>query len=104
MEKNSDSIYGCGKANLKKPDVGRITRKGNKLYWHIFENTVGCMPLMGLRREEVDCIRWLATGAEAPIAKSWIYDNYPDIVFADLGANPVLPDPVDTVLEITLKE
>ena len=103
MEKNGGSIYGCGKADLPKPDTGRITRKENKLYWHIFENTVGCMPLMGLSREQVDCVRWLATGAEAPIAQGWIYDNYPDIVFADLGQNPVLPDPVDTVLEITLK-
>ena len=46
----------------------------------------------------------LATGAEVPIAKGWIYDNYPDIVFADLGPDPVLPDPVDTVLEVTLAE
>lgn len=104
MKKNSGSIYGCGKAGISKPDVGRITRKGHKLYWHIFENTVGCMPLAGLKREQVDCIRMLGTGAEVPIAKGWIYDNYPDIVFADLGPDPILPDPVDTVLEITLKQ
>ncbi len=104
MKLNSRSIYGCGKAGLAKPDMGRITRKGNKLYYHLFENTVGCMPLIGLRREEVKEIRWLATGAEAPIAQGWIYDNYPDIVFADLGPDPVLPDPVDTVLEVTLAE
>lgn len=104
MKLNSRSIYGCGKAGLAKPDMGRITRKGNKLYYHLFENTVGCMPLIGLRREEVKEIRWLATGAETPIAQGWIYDNYPDIVFADLGPDPVLPDPVDTVLEVTLAE
>lgn len=104
MKLNSKSIYGCGKAGMEKPDMGRITRKGNKLYYHLFENTVGCMPLIGLRREEVKEIRWLATGAEVPIAKGWIYDNYPDIVFADLGPDPVLTDPVDTVLEVTLAE
>jgi len=104
MKLNSKSIYGCGKAGMEKPDMGRITRKGNKLYYHLFENTVGCMPLIGLRGEEVKEIRWLATGAEVPIAKGWIYDNYPDIVFADLGPDPVLPDPVDTVLEVTLAE
>jgi len=103
MKKNGESIYGCGKAGLPKPDVGRITRKGNKLYYHLFENTVGCMPLMGLKKDEIEGIRWLATGAEAPLAAGWIYDNYPDIVFADLGPDPVLPDPVDTVLEVTLK-
>lgn len=103
MRGNSESIYGCGKAGMEKPDVGRITRKGNKLYYHLFENTVGCMPLMGLKREQIEKIRMLSTGAEVPIAKGWIYDNYPDVVFADLGPDPVLPDPVDTVLEVTLK-
>ena len=104
MGKNSGSVYGCGKAGLPKPDVGRITRRGNKLYWHLFENTVGAVPLMGLRRDQVDSVRLLATGAEVPIAKGWIYDNYPDVIFADLGPDPVLPDPVDTVLEVTLRE
>lgn len=104
MRDNSRSIYGCGKAGMDKPDMGRITRQGKKLYYHLFENTVGCMPLMGLKREQIEKIRLLSTGAEVPIAKGWIYDNYPDIVFADLGPDPVLPDPVDTVLEVTLKE
>lgn len=104
MRDNSRSIYGCGKAGMDKPDMGRITRQGRKLYYHLFENTVGSMPLMGLKREQIEKIRLLSTGAEVPIAKGWIYDNYPDIVFADLGPDPVLPDPVDTVLEVTLKE
>ena len=46
----------------------------------------------------------LATGAEVPISNSWTHSNFPDIVFADLGPDPILPDPVDTVLEVTLKE
>ena len=46
----------------------------------------------------------LATGAEVPLATDCFSANYPDIVFADLGPDPVLPDPVDTVLEVTLKE
>lgn len=104
MDRNGESITGCGKSSLPKPDMGRITAKGNKLYWHLFENTIGCVPLMGLRRDQVEHIRLLATGAEVPIAKGWIYDNYPDIVFADLGPDPVLPDPVDTVLEVTLRD
>ena len=99
-----ESIYGCGKAGMEKPDTGRITRKGNKLYYHLFENTVGPMPLLGLKKEEVDHVRYLATGAEVPLANTWASNNYPDIVFADLGEDPVLPDPVDTVLEVTLKE
>lgn len=41
MKKNSESIYGCGIADIPKPDYGRVTRKGNKIYFHMFENTIG---------------------------------------------------------------
>ena len=104
MKRNGESIYGCGKAGMEKPDCGRITRSGNKLYYHVFENSIGPLPLMGLKGEDIDCIRMLATGAEVPVSHSWMSGNYPDLAFADLGPDPVLPDPVDTVLEVTLKE
>lgn len=29
MKKNGESIYGCGKAGIEKPDFGRVTRHGN---------------------------------------------------------------------------
>ena len=103
MKKNSESIYGCGKAGLDKPDFGRITAKGNKLYFHLFENTVGPLPLLGIREADIDSMRWLATGAEIKPAGSWVRSNYPDLAFADLGPDPVLPDPVDTVIEVTMK-
>ena len=103
MGLNSRSIYGCGKAGIEKPDYGRVTRNGNRLYFHIYENTLGPLPLMGLKKEEIQSIRWLATGAEIPISTSWVHSDYPEIVFADLGPDPVLPDAVDTVIEVTLK-
>ena len=40
MKRNGESIYGCGKAGMEKPDNGRITRKGNKLYYHSREGVV----------------------------------------------------------------
>ena len=103
MKFNHKSIYGCGKAGLEKPDYGRITRNGNRLYFHIYENTLGPLPLMGLKKEQISRIRWLATGAEIKISTSWVHSDYPEIVFADLGPDPVLPDGVDTVIEVTLK-
>ncbi len=103
MAKNSESVYGCGKAGMPKPDCGRITRKGNTLYYHLFENTIGAMPLPGVSQEQIESVRWLATGGEIKLANSWITNNYPDVVFADLGPDPVLPDPVDTVLQVNLK-
>ena len=103
MERNGESVYGCGPSGLDKPEYGRFTRKGDRLYVHIFENTLGPLPLFGLKREDIASIRRLADGSEVPISTSWVHSDYPDIVFADLGPDPVLPDPVDTVLEIRLR-
>lgn len=104
MEKNGESIYGCGPSGLEKPEYGRITRKGNVLYYHLFENTVGPVPLYGLKKNQIKRIRWLATGAEIPVSTSWVHNDYPDVVFADLGPDPVLPDSTDTVIKIEINE
>ena len=103
MKKNNQSVIGCGKAALEKPEFGRVTQKGKRLYFHIYENTLGPLPLVGLKKEQIARIRWLATGAEIPISTSWVHSDYPEIVFANLGPDPVLPDEVDTVIEVTLK-
>ena len=103
MDKYSASIYGCGKAGIAKPDYGRITRNGKKLYFHVFENTVGAIPLTGITHDEVAYVRRLSDGSEAKIEHGWIYDNYPDVVFCGLSDDPVLEDKTDTVIEVTLK-
>ena len=103
MDKNSESIYGCGVSGLEKPEYGRLTRKENKLYVHIFDNTLGPLPLFGIEKEKIASIRRLADGSEVPISTSWVHSDYPELAFADLGPDPVLPDPVDTVLEVRLK-
>ena len=104
MKKNGRSIYGCGKTQMPKPDYGRVTGKGNHLYFHLFENTIGPVPLLGVPKDRVKGIRYLATGAEVPVSTSWVHSDYPDIVFADLGPDPILPDQTDTVLEVILTE
>lgn len=104
MKENKNSIRGCGKADLPKPDFGRITRNGNCLYFHLYENAIGPMPLLGIKKEDIKGIRYLASGAEIPISESWVHQDYTHIVFADLGMDPVLPDPVDTVIEVILKD
>lgn len=103
MKDNGESIYGCGPAGIEKPDFGRVTRKGNSLYFHLFENTIGPVPLFGVEKERISCIRRLADGSEVPLSTSWVHSDYPDLAFADLGPDPVLPDPTDTVLEVRLK-
>lgn len=104
MKKNSASIYGCKGSNLPKPDIGRITQNGNKLYYHITEPVIGLIPLMGLEEKRIKHIRLLSTGCEVKIVKDWISNNYPDVVMVSLGPDPKLPDPIDTVLEVTLKD
>ena len=37
MDENSKSIYGCGYAEIDKPEWGRYTRNGNKIYAHVME-------------------------------------------------------------------
>ena len=58
---------------------------------------------MGVAPGSVEKIRLLATGREVPISSSWVHSDYPHIVFADLGPDPVLPDAIDTVLAVELK-
>ena len=38
------------------------------------------------------------------ISNAWMHSDYPDIAFVDLGPDPVLPDPVDYVLEVEMAE
>lgn len=104
MDRNGESIYGCRPAGLEKPEYGRLTRKGNLLYCHVFENSIGPLPLYGLKQEQIQSVRRLADGSEVPLAlTNWSSNNYPDVTFAELGPDPVLPDPIDTVLEVRLK-
>lgn len=104
MKKNGDSVYGCKASGLPKPENGRITRNGNKIYYHIMENGIGGIPLYGIRKDRVKRVRLLSDGSEIKIANNWVVNNYPDIAFVEVSSTPFLPDAIDTVVEITLKE
>ncbi len=102
MKLNSASIYNCGHANIDKPEYGRITRNGNKLYYHIMEEQVGYVPLTGIAADQIKKCRVLATGAEIHISADWATSNYA-VPFISYGENPILPDPTDFVVEVELK-
>lgn len=104
MEYNADSIYGCGISDVAKPEYGRITQNGNTCYIHLLENTMGALPLFGFPKEKIKSMRRVADGTEVPLSTSWMHSDYPHLAFADLGADPVLPDPVDTVLAIEMMD
>ncbi len=103
MADNSASIHGCGYAGLEKPEYGRITAKPGRLYYHVMEPQVGYVYLPGITREQVTAIRLLRDGSELKIAAGWIVENYPDLVFVQLSVGPLLPDAIDTVVEVILK-
>ena len=109
MRKNGDSIYGCGYAELPKPDYGRITASndGKKIYIHVMEATIGPVPIEGITHERIKRVRLLSTGAELSIRGTWTTANYPDYVFVILDGQGapsyVLPDPADTVIMVELK-
>jgi len=107
MKKNSQSIYGCGKADFPKPEWGRYTQNGKKLYAHIFEPQAGAISLMNMDGR-LEKARLLSDGSEVRIPeKVWNLSEYKEHEFLYLkpghGNNYPLPDKIDTVVEITLK-
>lgn len=102
--KNGEAVYGCGASFMEKPEYGRITRNGSKIYYHVMDNPIGFIPLTGLKKEEITAVRLLETGAELKIEDNWICGNYPETAFVSLGESPLLLDESDTVLEVTVKE
>lgn len=107
ISRNGDSIYGCGEAGLTKPEWGRYTRKGNKLYAHLFEESVGPINLVGLAGR-VKYARLLSDGAEVFVSRPWNASLYQDDAFFNFArpehSTYPLPDERDTVVEITLIE
>ena len=108
MAGNSESIYGCGPSDLEKPQYGYITQKQNKAYLHVLENLIGPIPVKGIQKDNAALVQRLSSGAELASDGAWTTAYYSDLMFISYGANPSftyqLPDPVDTVIKITLKE
>lgn len=102
MNKNSDSIYNCGSSELPKPEWGRYTKNGKKLYAHIFERGLGPIELKGLKGK-VNKARLLSDLSEIKVTDYW-HDNLggQDCAFLDVQWAG-LPDEIDTVIELELK-
>ena len=105
MKENSASIYGCGISELPKPEWGRYTQNGNKLYAHVFEECVNAI-CVDLPPQRVASIRLLKDGSQILPFTYWTVKAYPNRTFFAFGKNKMpfpLPDETDTVVELTLK-
>lgn len=106
MQKNGESIYGCGASELPKPDWGRYTQKGNTLFAHWMHPVIGPLNIKGIG-EKAAITTLLASGAELPTATSWWGNQGPDNFFINTGT-PIhftfpLPDSLNTVIRIQMK-
>lgn len=105
IKRNGESIFGAGKADLPKPEWGRYTQKGNKLYAHIMEQSVGPVNLLGLAGR-IKKARLLKDGAEVHMVDSWNTKQYSQDAFINFGEvdwfTYDLPDSRDTVVEFEL--
>jgi len=107
MKLNGDSIYGCGKCDLPKPEWGRYTQKDDVIYAHVLETPLGALPLNGVGPEELGKVYYLANGSEMKRGEAWNTALYTDVSFVSFGDDPVftypLPDERDTVLKVIRK-
>lgn len=101
MKANGESIYGCGRADLEKPEWGRYTVNGNTLYAHILDRGIGQIRLDGLAGK-VRCAHLLADGSEVNTDHPWNEPGNAEDAFLNLRT-AVLPDDTDTVVEVSLK-
>lgn len=90
MSKNSESIYGCDRSPLPVQPWGTATRKGNRLYLHVFQWPADSKLIVaGLRSNPLGAR--LLHGGDVGIRRV----NSEDVELT-LPANA--PDPIDTVL------
>ena len=106
MSVNGESIYGCEKADMPKPEWGRFTQKGDKLYAHVFEEQAGAICLENLAGK-VAKLRLMFDGSEIRQTFYWNLSEYKQNAFFFFNEGTAdcypLPDERDTVVEITLK-
>ncbi|GGI44771.1 alpha-L-fucosidase [Paenibacillus marchantiophytorum] len=107
MAQNSASIYECGQADLSKPEWGRYTQKGNRLYAHIFEENIGSINLNGLAGR-IKKARLLADGSEVFLNRPWNAILFMEDAFLSFAKPEALtyplPDKRNTVVELELLE
>lgn len=103
MDKNGESIYHCQKCDLEKPEWGRYTQNGNIIYAHIEDESIFNIPLH-ISKDQILSVTRLMDGKQLKIETPWNAESFPEYTFINVDSEyHQLPDPIDTVLKITLK-
>ena len=102
MKVNGESIYGTTASPLEKqPAWGRVTRKGDKLYLHVFDwPKDGKLVLEGMKSEPKKVYFLAASEQKLEVAASG-WTGYGGNVTIKLPSNPT--DPIDTVVVLQLQ-
>lgn len=108
MQRNSASIYGCGGSFIEQQPWGRITENETAIFLHVFEETVGPIPIKHLKKEDFELVQFEDNGAQIQLQTSWATGNYPEYLYIPIGPDAFgsypLPDPIDTVIRMTKKK
>jgi alpha-L-fucosidase len=103
MQKNGESIYGCGASSLAKQDWGRYTQKGNFVYAHWLNPNLGDINAKGINVDNIKNIYMLHSNAELQYYKTWWGNTTTGNCFINVvNANP--PDKLNTVIKIELNK
>ncbi len=113
MKVNGESIYGCGPSELGRQDWGYFTRNNNILYAHRMYPHIGYIDIKDYF-DRVEQVTVLATGEKALVTESWwgdhsgdtnkLYFNIKTPQNHQIHFNYIMPDDLDTVFRIELKE
>ena len=104
MDKNGQSVYGCGASGLAKPDWGRYTQKGNTIYAHWLYPNLGQLNAKGVDGEQVKNVYLLKSGAELSYQKTWWGNTETGNFFITVGSSPDKPVKYDSVVKIEMKK
>ncbi|MEI6750895.1 MAG: alpha-L-fucosidase, partial [Bacteroidota bacterium] len=100
MWENGESIYGCGKSQLEKPEWGRFTQKGQMLYAHVLDRGIGPIRIVG-HEGKIKKARLLSDGSELEIFRPWFVVDGLNDAYVNIES-ATLPDEIDTVIELEL--
>lgn len=102
MDKNHESIYGCGASDLAKPEWGRYTQKGNIIFAHWMYPYLGQLNVKGVS-EKLQNVYLLSSGAELRYQNRLWNNNEPGSLFISVNEPSSKTEKMDAVIKIQLK-